>query len=472
MGQLPGRAVRRREFLVTVGGGLGALGLGMLGMSACGGGGSSANLLPVGTATGTLRAEPLSLDLAGTFVATWGYNGTVPGPEIRLKQGELVKITLQNRLPDPTTVHWHGLFLPNAMDGVPDVTQPAVESDGSFEYEFAAPDAGSFMYHAHVGHQLDRGLYGAFIVEPRTETLSYDREYTVLLDDWRDGVDATTHGHTSDVAESDAVEEGANPGPKVGGRSYPMVLVNGRPPADPRSFEVRSGERIRLRVMNIAADTGFRFAIGGHRMTITHTDGMAVEPVEVDALRLGMGERYDVIVQAANPGAWQLGVLPEAKRGFGRAVLRYLDASATGAPPADMRPAELDGRIVSYAELSYAGERQLPDRAADRTHDLVLTTNKMNGKSFPDAEPLQVADGEWVRVTMRNDSEMWHPMHLHGHHFRVVTPTGRGPLKDTMLVAAGETAAFEFQSNNPGEWIFHCHNHYHMDKGMARVFSY
>jgi len=467
-----GSGLDRRRFLAAAGG----VGLGLA--AGCGSGSSPADLLRAGTGSGTLRAEPLTLDLAGELVPTWGYNGVVPGPEIRLRQGDTVRVRLENRLPDPTTVHWHGLSLPNAMDGVPDVTQSAVARDGSFSYEFVVPDAGSFMYHSHVGHQLDRGLYGPLIVEPRTETLAYDREYTLMLDDWRDGIKSSAgreshSGHASaNTGSGSGMEAGPNAGPKMGGRSYPLVLVNGRPRRDPQTFAVRRGERIRLRVMNIAADTGFRFGVEGHRLTVTHTDGMPVEPVVVDALRLGMGERYDVVVEAGNPGAWQIAVVPEAKRGFGRAVLRYVDSGRSAAPPADARPTELDGRLAAYADLGYAGERTFPDRAPDRVHDLTLTGNEINGQSFPDAEPLPAAAGEWVRVTMRNDSSMWHPMHLHGHHFRVSTPGGNGPLKDTMTVPGGETATFDFLSNNPGKWMFHCHNHYHMDNGMARIVSY
>jgi FtsP/CotA-like multicopper oxidase with cupredoxin domain len=467
-----GSGLDRRRFLAAAGG----VGLGLV--AGCGASSSRADLLRAGTGGGTLRAEPLTLDLAGEFVSTWGYNGVVPGPEIRLRQGETVRIRLENRLPDPTTIHWHGLSLPNPMDGVPDVTQSAVARDGSFSYQFVVPDAGSFMYHSHFGHQLDRGLYGPLIVEPRTETLAYDREYTLMLDDWRDGMGSSVgqDSHRSDGGidrgDTAAAEVEPNGGPKMGGRNYPLVLVNGRPPRDPQAFEVRRGERVRLRVMNIAADTGFRFAVEGHGLTVTHTDGMPVEPVVVDALRLGMGERYDVIVEAGNPGAWQIAVVPEAKRGFGRAVLRYADSGRSDTPPADARPAELGGRLATYADLGYAGERTFPERAPDRVHDLTLTGSEINGQNFPDAEPLPVAAGEWVRVTMRNDSSMWHPMHLHGHHFRVLTADGNGPLKDTMMVPSGETTAFDFLSNNPGEWMFHCHNHYHMDNGMARIVSY
>jgi FtsP/CotA-like multicopper oxidase with cupredoxin domain len=263
-----------------------------------------------------LTAAPMRLDLAGRPVPTWGY-GTVPGPEIRLRAGEVLRVQLENGLSEDTTVHWHGLAPPNAMDGVPGITQDPVAPGAGFTYEFETPIPGSFMYHAHVGVQLDRGLYGPLVVEPRNEELSYDREYTVMLDDWRDGMDA----HASH--EQAAPEPATGDAVSFGGRAYPLLLANGRPPDDPAVLEARPGDRVRLRVMNIAADTGFRFAVAGHRLTITHTDGMPVEPVTVDALRLGMGERYDVLVDAAQAGGvWQIGVQPEGRRGWGRALLR------------------------------------------------------------------------------------------------------------------------------------------------------
>ncbi|MBW0117747.1 multicopper oxidase domain-containing protein [Pseudonocardia abyssalis] len=164
-------------------------GAGVLALGACSGitlAGTS-QLGPVTTLG--LDAGQVQLDLEGRSVQTWGYNGTVPGPEIRLREGETLRVPLRNGLPDPTTVHWHGISLVNAMDGAPFLTQAPVEPGAGFDYEFVVPEAGTHWYHAHVGHQLDRGLYGALIVEPRHEELSYDREYTLLLDDWRDGLD-------------------------------------------------------------------------------------------------------------------------------------------------------------------------------------------------------------------------------------------------------------------------------------------
>jgi FtsP/CotA-like multicopper oxidase with cupredoxin domain len=497
--------VDRRRFLTLAGG----VGLGMVAgcaadptagrttvLSEPGIPAAPAALLRPGTATGTLQAVPFEVDFAGTVVRTWGYNASLPGPEIRLRQGETVRVALENKVTDLTTIHWHGIALPNAMDGVPGVTQQAVAPGGLFAYEFTVPDAGSFMYHAHVGHQLDMGLYGPLIVEARDEPGDYDREYTLMLDDWRDGyVAGAGDGHddhggtpaptvtptatptatptpapTPSAAPADAEPNG---GPRMGGRFYPLYLVNGRPAADPQTLEVRRGERIRLRVMNISSDTGYRFAIAGHRLRVTHTDGMPVSPVTVDVLRLGMGERYDVLVEADNPGAWQVAVMPEAKTGFGRAVLRYTDAPSARAPEASVRPDELDGRMLSYAELHYTGARAFASTTEpDREYAFTLTTNRIDGVRFDAAQPLTVSAGQVVRISMRNTSSMWHPMHLHGHHFRVVVPGGGGPVKDTMLVPAGGIGTLDFRTDNAGDWMFHCHNHYHMENGMARLVRY
>jgi FtsP/CotA-like multicopper oxidase with cupredoxin domain len=356
------------------------------------------------------------------------------------------------------------------MDGVPGITQDPVAPGSGFTYEFETPIAGSFMYHAHVGMQLDRGLYGPLIVEPRTEELSYDREYVLMLDDWRDGMDPHA-GHGTAV-------EGPDPDPvdavSFGGRGYPLLLINGRPPEDAPVLEARPGDRLRLRVMNIAADTGFRFAIAGHRLTVTHSDGMPVEPVMVDALRLGMGERYDVLVDASQAGgAWQVGVQPEGRAGWGRAVLRYTGSAASAAPAVAERPAELDGQLVGYEALLAREPLHLPTGTPDRQYDLVLSGTQIDGQSYPDADPLPVAEGEWVRFTMRNTSSKWHPMHLHGHHFQVRTSTGRGPVKDTVAVPSrGGEVTFDFLATNPGRWLFHCHNHHHMEDGMLRLVEY
>ena len=431
-------------------------------------------------ASGGLRltAAPMRLDLAGNEVPTWGY-GTVPGPEIRLKVGDRLRVDLENDLSEDTTVHWHGVAPPNGMDGVPGITQDPVAPGARFTYDFPTPIAGSFMYHSHVGMQLDRGLYGPLIVEPRDEPLAYDREYTLMLDDWRDGMDATEDMAGMDHPEQPAVPPvGPDPDPanlvSFGGRAYPLVLINGRPPDDPPVLEARPGARLRLRVMNIAADTGFRFAVAGHLLTVTHADGMPVEPVTVESVRLGMGERYDVLLDGAQSGGtWQVGVQPEGRAGWGRAVLRYAGSGGSSTPAVAERPAELDGRLLRYDELLALEPPALPAGTPDRQFDLTLSGMEINGQRFPDADPMPVVMGEWVRFRLTNTSAKWHPMHLHGHHFQVLTPSGRGPVKDTVAVPArGGEVTFDWLATNPGRWLFHCHNHHHMQQGMLRVVEF
>lgn len=451
----------RRGFLAL------SAGAGLAAVAGCGGGGA-----PAAPPSLRLQPAPMTLDLAGRPARTWGY-GTVPGPEIRLRAGDTLRVRVDNGLPDDTTVHWHGLAPPNAMDGVPGITQDPVQPGASFTYAFPTPVAGSFMYHAHVGMQLDRGLYGPLVVEPRDEPLAYDREYTLLLDDWADGLD-------DDPAHADhggrPAEAAVDPDPATavsfGGRSYPLVLVNGRPPDDPPVLEGRPGDRIRLRVMNVAADTGFRFAVAGHRLTVTHTDGMPVEPLVVDALQLGMGERYDVLVHLdQGGGAWQVGVAPEGGPGWGRAVLRYTGSPVSAAPASDVWVPELGGRLPAYEEL--VSLEPLPAGHPDRVFDLALDGTRIGGQSYPDADPLAVAEGERVRLTLRNTGAKWHPMHLHGHHFQVLTGSGRGPVKDTVAVPArGGVVTIDFLATNPGRWLFHCHNHHHMEDGMVRLVRY
>jgi FtsP/CotA-like multicopper oxidase with cupredoxin domain len=440
----------------------------------------------------------LEFEVGGRKVQTWGYNGGVPGPEIRVSEGDTLRVNVLNRLPADTTIHWHGLPVPNAMDGVPHITQPPIESRKEFTYEFVVPTAGTYVYHSHVGLQLDRGLYGPLIVEPKKEELDYDREYILLLDDWLDGVSGTPEDTLKALQASGGGMGGGmmggSGGGMMGGRGqgglgssggvdYPLYLINGRAPNEPETLKIRRREKARLRLINPAGETTSRFAVGGHRLTVTHSDGQPVEPVEVDAVRIGPGERYDVIVEANNPGVWQVAAAPEGKTGLARAILRYEEGSQSSLPPTSSRPKELSGRVLSYGELRTTREVTFPSDGLfggpDRTLELTLSGGMgdyvwtIDGQAYPDADPLEVSKGEWVRFHLTNQSMMAHPMHLHGHFFQLQNGTGRGPFKDTVLVEPhmGE-ATIDFVADNPGDWFFHCHIIYHMESGMARVLSY
>lgn len=496
------RELSRRDFL-----GLAGLGVGALVVGGCGplSGGRDLPATPKVPEGGSVReygltSEPLELELAGRSASTWAYGGEMPGQELRLTEGDTLRVRVENRLPAPTTVHWHGIPLVgnNDMDGVPNVTQPPIETGEDFVYEFAVPTSGSYMYHSHVGLQLDRGLYGPLVVEAKNEDLAYDREYTLMLDDWLDGVDGSPEETLEDLGSAAGGMNGGMMGEGMGRMGggmmggdqeipgavdYPLYLINGRPPEDPATLDVRRGERVRLRLMNPSADTIFRFAVAGHGLTVTHADGQLVEYTEVDVLRIGMGERYDVLLEADNPGVWQVAAAPEGKDALARAVLRYRESPETSAPPPRERPRELGGRLLTYGDLRASGRDSFPSEGLlggpDRTHELTLSGGMgdylwtIDGQRYPDTEPLRVAEGEWVRFEMQNRSPMWHPMHLHGHFFQIHNGTGAGPFKDTVLVEPhmGEMA-FDFVADNPGEWFFHCHNAYHLETGMARIVSY
>jgi FtsP/CotA-like multicopper oxidase with cupredoxin domain len=253
---------------------------------------------------------------------------------------------------------------------------------------------------------------------------------------------------------------------------YATMLLNGRPPNDPFTMSTTNGQRLRLRLLNPSGATSYRVALGGHRLIVTHTDGRPVEPREVDALYIGMGERYDVVVETRNPGIWPLvAASVEAQFPPAQAVLRYREAA--GSTLSGALPEGIQGGEVLRLGALHALDTPNP-RRPDRRFDLVLSGGMMgtawmiDGQAYPSAEPLRIQPGEMVGVRMVNHSVMIHPMHLHGHFFRT-----HDVFKDTVMVWPHMgTAAFDFVADNPGDWFFHCHNVYHLEAGMARVVEY
>lgn len=493
--------ISRRRFLVLSGGTLAGVAL-----AGCGQGSGAIGPNSAAVAAGerkrrrpgvpvrefTLTAAPFTLDLAGERAQTWAYNGSVPGPELRVKAGEVIRARLVNNLPEPqsTVIHWHGLALRNDMDGVPGITQAPAPPGNSFLYEFTAPDPGTFWFHPHSGLQADRGLYAPLIVEDPAEPGRYDRELTIVVDDWVAGVGLAPEeilknlqsggmqmGPGGQMARSDAL------GGDAGDVNYPLFLMNGRPPKDPPTFAAKPGERIRLRIVNAGAETAFRVAVGGHRLTVTHTDGFPVEPVTVDNVLIGMSERYDVTFTVSGSGAFPLVAAAEGKGGRAFGIIR---SGAGDAPAPDAQVAELGGKVAELTELRAAAGVTLAPRRPDRTEVLNLGAAKtgyqwtINGNAVTDdakireqSKPIQVRQGERLRLIFDNGSTMYHPMHLHGHTFQVVGPGGAaGPRKDSMIVRPQERIAVDVEADNPGQWMLHCHNLYHQEAGMMTLLSY
>lgn len=436
-----------------------------------------------------LRAGPATADLGGLAAATWVYNDLLPGPEVRVRAGDVLRAEFSNRLPVPTTVHWHGVALRNDMDGAAGVTQDAVPPGGAFTYEFVAPDPGTFWFHPHVGLQLDRGLYAPLIVEDPEEPGGYDREVTIMLDDWSSGLGAAPEETFEDLqaGRGPHAQHAAGGGPRSellagpgGDVSYPLFLINGHQPKAPFVVDAQPGQRLRLRIINAAADTPFRVALGGHRLTVTHTDGFPVEPVTVDSILIGMSERYDALITVGGSGSFPLVAVAEAKGNQAVAILR---AGTTETPPAvTTRLPELDRRVLALSDLRATEAVALAPGQPDRTYDVVLGGGEqgyrwtINGQSGHHGgggnQMLDVKEGEKVRLTFDNRTTMFHPMHLHGHTFQVVAPVAGGPRKDSLVVLPKQRLGIDFVADNPGQWVLHCHNVYHMEGGMEAVVSY
>ncbi|MFI5623643.1 multicopper oxidase family protein [Nocardioides sp. NPDC051685] len=428
--------------------------------------------------TRRITARPSAVDLGGRTVRTWAYDDALPGPELRTKAGDLLRVELANELPAETSVHWHGLALRNDMDGVPGITQDPIGAGSRFVYEFTTADPGTYFFHPHTGVQLDRGLYGVLIVEDPAESGGYDQEWVVVLDDWVDDTGRSPDDVYADLVSSSGMGHGGMMGGMrsdllggAGDVDYPHHLINGRTPQAPVTLTGRPGQRARIRIVNAGSDTAFRVALGGHRMTVTHSDGFPVTPVATDALLIAMGERYDVIVDLSD-GVFPLIARAEGKTGAGMAVVRT-GAGSAPSPGATVR--ELDRQVLLGTDLAAADSVRLDSRSIDRDLDLVLGGGMMsyrwtiNGATYPDTEALAVAPGERVRLRLRNTSMMFHPVHLHGHTFAL---SQGGTRKDTVIVRPRQRVDVDLQADNPGQWALHCHNAYHAEAGMMTVLSY
>ena len=423
----------------------------------------------------TLRAAASRAALAGEanpHTDVWAYEGRVPGPELRFRQGERLAIEVENRLAQDTTVHWHGVRLPNAMDGVPHLTQPPIKAGGGrFVYEFRLPDAGTFWYHPHLGspEQVGRGLYGALIVE-EAEPPAVDRDLVWMLDDWRlDRAARIVDNFGSFMDASHA------------GRIGNTVTVNG---AIRESFELRQGERVRLRLVNAANARIFALDFRGHEPLVIALDGHPVPPHRPPGGRvvLGPAMRADILLDAtAAPGSAH----PVVDDFYARRAYRLLDlkygpqrvAGRAGAPAPKLAPnpvGEPDlARAARHAVRFEGGMMgRMPMGMMGGRRGMAWTVNgKAVDPNDHSHEPiLELSRGSSHVLELVNDTAWHHPIHLHGHTFRVLTrdgkPTAHRELLDTVLLDPDSRAEIAFVADNPGNWMLHCHVLEHQASGM------
>lgn len=417
---------------------------------------------------GTARIAPA--DYPETKV--WGYDGTVPGPVLRVRQGERLSRIFENALPQPTSVHWHGIRIENEMDGVAGMTQAAVAPGETFPYDFAVPDAGTYWYHPHhrTYEQMARGLYGALIVEEAEGAPEVDLDQVLLIDDWRltdDAQIADGFGNLHDWAH--------------GGRLGNWATVNGD---GAWSAEVARHARLRLRLVNAANARIFQLSVRGVTGWVVALDGMPLEaPQPLEQIVLAPAQRADLIVDVTAPeGEEALLVSGESDASYVLAAFQVAGMARTSPlgipdplPPNPVPPlGDLDGArrakllmeggaMGGLREAMLGGQvTGMRDMAAQGK---VWAFNGMADMS--DAPLIDAKLGETVRIAMTNDTAWAHGMHLHGHHFRQIMPDGGiGPLRDTLLMERGETVEIAFVADNPGNWLLHCHMLEHSAGGM------
>jgi FtsP/CotA-like multicopper oxidase with cupredoxin domain len=446
---------------------------------------------PAGAATRRLRAAPAEVAAAGQgSLAVWAYDATVPGPLLRHPRGAELDVELDNALPDPTTIHWHGVRLPNPMDGVPHLTQPPVAPGERFLYRFALPDSGTYWYHPHLGtpEQVGRGLAGVLVVEDE-DGPPVDREWIWVLGDWRlDGAGRIADDFYDYMDVSHA------------GRLGRHLTVNGQPAGEHR---IEPGERVRLRLINAANARIFALRFDGTAPWLVALDGGPMDTARrlTGPLPLGPGMRADLIVDAAGEPGGQIRVIDLFGRGERTLATLRLDGArdrtraerpAPRAPARNVVPepqladAQRQTLALGGGMMSMSGwpEDPLADRVArwarrlggSREADPVWTVNGVAHMQHNADHPpeFSVARGRTVWITFENRSAFWHPMHLHGHSFRELRRNGRSvptqAWRDTTLLAPRETVDVAFVADNPGEWLIHCHVLEHHAGGMGTRF--
>jgi len=436
------------------------------------------------TARIALSPGPARVNIVGPphpDTGVWCYNGTVPGPVLRGRQGGRLAVTVTNGLAEPTTVHWHGMRVPNAMDGVPYVTQSPIAPGAAFTYDIPLLDAGTYWYHPHFNSsaQVGRGLAGALIVE-EPEPPRVDRELVWVLDDWRldrKAAIAANFAHPHDLTHA--------------GRIGNTATLNGKVR---ETVAVRSGERLRLRLVNVANARTFGLRFEGLKPRIVALDGHPVTPHAPpdgpggDMVVLGSAQRADVILDmTGDPGSRARVVDGYYRRAAYRLVdLAYTDEPALRADPPDWPVAHkpnplaeprLDG--AAYHKVMLEGgamSAMLARRFREDRNTRAFWF--MNGAAMTEMKTkvpplLTFKRGTDHVIDMVNDTRFEHPMHLHGHAFRVLAVNGKAhphrPWRDTVLVPAQGRTRVALRADNPGDWMFHCHVLEHQAAGMMGI---
>ena len=465
--------------------------------------------------TGTAFAandSPVSLEVATRTIEVNGKAATVYGIQqpdgtlgLYTEAGTQFRVRLANRLSEPTLVHWHGLTPPYQQDGVPDLSQPALAPGAAYDYDFTLARPGTYWMHSHVGLQEQRLLAAPLIVRDPAEAGVDEQEVVVLLHDFtfRDPEEVFASlrqggGRAMETgSEAPAMSMGTGQadmdhgGMAMGGQptaamdmdindiEFDAYLANDRTLADPEVVRVEVEGRVRLRLINGAAATNFLVDLGPLNGELIAVDGHPVMPISGRRFEIAISQRLDIRLRLpAGVGAYPVLAQREGDKARTGIVL-----ATRGAPVARVAAeAEKNADAVGLSlERQLRASVSLASRPADRSITLDLTgsmagyTWTLNGARYGEHRPLTIRAGERVQVTLRNATNMSHPMHLHGHVLQVVAIDGKplaGALRDTVLVPPRNSVTIAFDADNPGSWAFHCHHLYHMAAGMMTSVRY
>ena len=536
-----------------------------------------------------LTLEQKEMTLGGVTAKAMTINGSIPGPTLEFTEGDFAIINVTNKMDVETSVHWHGLILPNYYDGVPYLNTPPIEPGDTFQYRIPINQSGTYWYHSHTMLQEQKGVFGSIIIQPKEKTLDYDKDLIVMLSDWTNekplnvlrnlkrGNEWYQVKKGTAVPLSRVIKEGAlgaqfkfwrdrMEGADISDIYYPAFLTNGKKVAEYPEF--KPGEKVRLRFINASASTYYWMDFGGGNPIIVASDGIDVEPVHKSRFLFGIAETYDVIVTIPEG---TLEITATTQDGSGNTSLHLGQGTLfpavvidrpdkvemmkqmakmdmkMGAPAMvgnqkkktpevlmqkygmkmDMKDGQMKMNMGNTMEMKKDSMSMNHNETSDKmkghmNHDtskmkkdssvfdystrktyfnydflkakenttfeadapvneilLNLTGNmqryiwSMNGVPLSETDNIKIKGGEVTRITLNNITMMHHPMHLHGHFFRVINENGeRSPLKHTVNVPPMQKVIIEFYNEEVGDWIFHCHVLYHMMGGMARVFSY
>lgn len=489
-----------------------------------------------------LYVKDTIVNFTGKIRHAIAINGSIPAPTLYFTEGDSAVIYVHNQLKrEETSIHWHGLLLPNQYDGVPYLTTAPIKTGETHLYTFRIRQNGTYWYHSHTKLQEQSGMYGAFIIHKKDEPQM--KELPIVLSDWTNEKPYEVHRKLHNATDWYAIQKGSTQNyaqaikekhlktkltnewkrmlaMDVSDVYYDKFLINGKEQQNLKQF--KAGDKVRLRIANAAASTYFWLTYGGGKMTVVASDGIDVQPVEVDRLIIAVSETYDVIVTIpADNMSYELRATSEDRTKFsslflgngigqlapklprlayfeGMKMMNSMMKMNGNMDDMGMKMTNqiMDMNVVMYPEITGNAKPSKPivtlkytmlkapykttlPNVPTKELYFRLTGNmnryvwSIDNKTVSETDKILIKKGENVKIILYNGTMMRHPMHLHGHFFRVLNGQGEyAPLKNVLDIMPMETDTIEFAANETNDWFFHCHILYHMMSGMGRIFSY